>query len=175
MLIRACYKKVLLCDHVSPHLGCNCEFKCDKHTSLASQTHFCKQREGSGELRTQAVSCHTAQCGPSCYSILSHDTLHHHLSSNNGLENGNRELGQLFCFYWGCKNTSTTSQRYFKSVLLEIWLHNLANCILVGQDLNTHFTRPFSSFAEVVLACKTTSTPPPRSNTAKTHCIVKPK
>ena len=28
---------------------------------------------------------------------------HHHLSSNNGLENGDRELGQLFCCYRSCK------------------------------------------------------------------------
>ena len=31
----------------------------------------------------------------SCCSILSHDTLHHRLSSNSSLENGERELGHL--------------------------------------------------------------------------------
>ena len=41
------------------------------------------------------------------YSILSHDTLQHCLSSTNGLENGDRELGHLFCNYRNCKNTFT--------------------------------------------------------------------
>ena len=41
------------------------------------------------------------------YSILSHDTLHHHLSSNNGLGNGDRELWHIFHYYRSCKNTST--------------------------------------------------------------------
>jgi len=145
-------------------------------STLVSQARPTSAIKGKGLVNCVHKLCPATlhNAAQSCYSILSHDTLHHHLSSNNGLENGNRELGQLFCFYWGCKNTSTTSQRYFKSVLFEIWLHHLANCIPVGQDLNMQFTRPFSSFAEVVLACKTTSTPPPRSNTTKTHCIVKP-
>ena len=34
------------------------------YLSLASQTHFRKKREGSGELRIQAVSHRTVQCGP---------------------------------------------------------------------------------------------------------------
>ena len=33
------------------------------YLSLVSQTHFCKRREGSGELRIQAVSHRTVQCG----------------------------------------------------------------------------------------------------------------
>ena len=41
------------------------------------------------------------------YSILSHDTLQHRFSSNNGLENGDRELGHLFCYYMSCKTLST--------------------------------------------------------------------
>ena len=40
-------------------------------------------------------------------SILSHDTLHHCLSSNSSLENGKRELGHLFCYCRSCKNTLT--------------------------------------------------------------------
>ena len=41
------------------------------------------------------------------YSTLSCDTSHHHLSSNNGLENSDRELGHLFSYYRSCINTST--------------------------------------------------------------------
>ena len=40
-------------------------------------------------------------------SILSHDPLHHYLSSNDSLENSERELGYLFCYYRSCKNTLT--------------------------------------------------------------------
>ena len=29
------------------------------------------------------------------------------MSSNNGLENGDRELGHLFCYYMSCKTLST--------------------------------------------------------------------
>ena len=75
----------------------------------------------------------------SCYHILSHDTLHHRLSSNSGLENGDRQLGHLFCYYKSHKNTDYTNSwrvcalcnRHFKSVLFEIWLRHPANCILV--------------------------------------------
>ena len=109
-------------------------------STLVSQARPTSANKGKGLVNCVHKLCPATlhNAAQSCYSILSHDTLHHHLSSSNGLENGNRELGQLFCFYWGCKNTSTTSQWYFKSVLFEIWLHHLANCIPVGQDLNTH-------------------------------------
>ena len=40
-------------------------------------------------------------------SILSHDALHHCLSSNSSLENGESELGHLFRYCRSCKNTLT--------------------------------------------------------------------
>ena len=42
----------------------------------------------------------------SCCSILSHDALHHCLSSNSSLENSEGELGHLSRYYRNCKNTS---------------------------------------------------------------------
>ena len=42
----------------------------------------------------------------SCCSILSHDTLHHCLSSNSSLENSEREQGHLSRYCRNCKNTS---------------------------------------------------------------------
>ena len=42
----------------------------------------------------------------SCCSILSHDTLHHCLSSNSSLENSKREQGHLSRYYSNRKNTS---------------------------------------------------------------------
>ena len=51
--------------------------------------------EGCGALHTQAMSCHIVWCGPITFSALSHDTLHQCLSSNNGLENGDRKLGHF--------------------------------------------------------------------------------
>ena len=42
----------------------------------------------------------------SCCSILSHDTLHHCLSSNSSLENSEREQGHLSRYYSNHKNTS---------------------------------------------------------------------
>ena len=60
------------------------------------------------------VNCVHKSCPTALYSvvqshcsILSHDTLHHHLSSNSCLENDNRELGHLFRYCRNCKNTST--------------------------------------------------------------------
>ena len=63
---------------------------------LVSQARptFAKKREGSGELRR--VPLHYYGAIQSHCSILSHDRLHHHLSGNNGLVNGDRELGHLF-------------------------------------------------------------------------------
>ena len=70
-------------------------------------------------------------------SILSHDTLHQRLSSNNGLENGDRELRHFFYCYKSCKNYTwwlcTLHNRYFKSALFEIWLRHSANCVPVGH------------------------------------------
>ena len=48
----------------------------------------------------------------SCCSILSHDALHHCLSSNSSLENSKIKLGQLFCYCRNHKNTSTILLRY---------------------------------------------------------------
>ena len=75
--------------------------------SLASQTHFHKIREGSDELCIQAVSGILYIAVQLHCSILSHDALHHCLSSNNSLENGERELGHIFCYCRSCKNSST--------------------------------------------------------------------
>ena len=132
--------------------------------SLVSQARPTSTKmEGSGELRIQAVSHYTVQCG-TC-SILSHDALHDCLSSNSSLENGERELGHLFRYYRSCKNTSTiplgeraySTTGKFKSTLFDIWpLHHPANCIPVGHGLYTQFTRPFPSFAEVGRSCETT-------------------
>ena len=64
--------------------------------SLVSQTHFRKTGKG-------LVNCVYKPCPAALYSavqsrcsILSHDTLHHCLSSNSSHENGERELGHLF-------------------------------------------------------------------------------
>ena len=95
------------------------------------------KREGSGELRIQAMSCRTVQ---SHCSILSHDALHDCLSSNSSLENGERELGHLFRYCRSCKNTLTVILKHaysargkFKSELFDIWLHHPANCIPVDM------------------------------------------
>ena len=67
---------------------------CTVTLTLASQTHFCKRGKG--------VNCIYKLCPTALYSvvqshcsILSHDTLHHSLSSNSSLENSERELGHL--------------------------------------------------------------------------------
>ena len=78
--------------------------------SLASQTHLRKRGK-------DLVSCVYKSCPTALYSavqsrctILSHDTLHHCLSSTSNLENSERELGHLrYCR--NCKNTSTVLLR----------------------------------------------------------------
>ena len=83
----------------------------------------------------------------SCCSILSHDPLHHGLSSNS-LETGKRGL---FCYCRSCKNTSAVLLRehaysatgnYLKSGSFEIWLHHPGNCIPGGHSFYMQFTRP---------------------------------
>ena len=76
------------------------------NTSLASQTHFRKRGKG-------LVNCVYKPCPAALYSavqsscsILSHDTLHHCLSSNSSLENSEREQGHLSRYYSNRKNTS---------------------------------------------------------------------
>ena len=49
-----------------------------------------------GEQCVQTVSHHTIQWSPIILQFLLHNTLHHSLSSNNSLENGNREPRPLF-------------------------------------------------------------------------------
>ena len=121
-----------------------------------------KKREGSGELR--CVPLHYYGAIQSHCSILSHDRLHHHLSGNNGLVNGDRELGHLFCYYRNCKNTLTIllgEHAHFVTGIsrVQIWLRHLANCIPVGHDVYSSSQDPslffFFFFAEVGLACGT--------------------
>ena len=76
-------------------------------TSLASQIHFHKRGKG-------LVNCVYKLCSTILYSvvqsrcsILSHDTLHHCLSSNASFQNGDRELEYLFRYCRNCKNIST--------------------------------------------------------------------
>ena len=75
-------------------------------TSLASQTHF--RKRGKGLVNCVYKPCPAAlySAVPSCCSILSHDTLHHCLSSNSSLENSEREQGHLSRYYSNRKNTS---------------------------------------------------------------------
>ena len=100
-----------------PGFDCNQKFDCSEIASntamlfvhftvtlsLASQTHFCKRGNG-------LVNCIYKPCLATLYSevqsrcsILSHDALHHCLSSNSSLENSKRELGHLSRY---CKTTS---------------------------------------------------------------------
>ena len=74
-------------------------------TSLASQTHFHKR--GKGLMNCVYKPCLAALYSvvQSCCSILSHDTLHHCLSSNSSLENSEREQGHLSHYYSNRKNT----------------------------------------------------------------------
>ena len=68
-------------------------------SSLASQTHF--RKRGKGLVNCVYKPCPTAlySAVQSCCSILSHDTLHHCLSSNSSLENSEREQGHLSHYY----------------------------------------------------------------------------
>ena len=119
--------------------------------SLASQTHF--RKRGKGLVNCVYKPCPAAlySAVQPCCSILSHDTLHHCLSSNSSLENSEREQGHLSRCYSNRKNTSrivfregaysaTGNSRVY---YFEIWLRHPANCIPVGQGLYTQFTRPF--------------------------------
>ena len=76
---------------------------------LVSQARSTSAKKGSGELYMciKAMSHLPYSVVQSCYSTLSHDTLHHCLSSNNGLENSNRELGHFFHYDRTCKHTWT--------------------------------------------------------------------
>ena len=128
---------------------------------LVSQARPTSAREGKGLVSCVYKPCPAAQYSAvqSHCSILSHDTLRHCLSSNSRLENGERELGHLFCYCRSCKNTSTillrehaysaTGNSRVHYLKFEIWLCHPTNCIPVGHCLYTQFTRPFPSLAEV--------------------------
>ena len=74
--------------------------------SLASQTHF--RKRGKGLVNYVYKPCPAAlySAVQSSCGILSHDTLHHCLSSNSSLENSEREQGHLSRYYSNRKNTS---------------------------------------------------------------------
>ena len=94
-------------EHSLFHTGfCLASLSAAVHFDLVSQARPTSAREerGSGEQRIQAVSRRTVQ---SDCSILPHDALHHCLSSNSCLENGEHELGHLFRYCRSCKSTST--------------------------------------------------------------------
>ena len=113
---------------------------CDTTPSLTGQIHFQKKREG-------LVNCVHTLCPAALYSavqsycnILSHDALHHCLSSNSSLEDGERELGRFPHYCRTYKNTLTILLRehaysatgYLRVQFLKsAWLSHLANCILV--------------------------------------------
>ena len=80
---------------------------CYTYISLASHTFF--HKNGKGLVNGVYKPCPTTPCSAvqSHYSILSHDTLHHHLSSSSGLENGDRQVEHLLCYYRSCKSTLT--------------------------------------------------------------------
>ena len=63
---------------------------------------------GKGLVNCVYKPCPTAlySAVQSCCNILSHDTLHHCLSSNSSLENSEREQGHLSRYYSNPKNTS---------------------------------------------------------------------
>ena len=97
-------------------------------------------------------------------SILSHDTLRHCLSSNSRLENGERELGHLFCYCRNCTNTLTIllRERAYSTTgnsRVHYLLCHPTNCIPVGHCLYTQLTRPFPSLAEVGQGCETNGRP----------------
>ena len=71
-------------------------------------------------------------------SSLSHDPLHHCLSSNGSLENSERKPGHLFCYSRSCK----TLQLYFLCALSHA--HDKmyqALPLLSGESLGTRLTK----------------------------------
>ena len=99
------------------------------------------------------MSGRTVQCG-----TTRHNTLHHCLSSNSSLENGERELGHLFRYCRNCKNTSIILLRERYSA--------------TGNSSAKPFTRPFPSLAEVGRACVTIwETAPLQSKALSTHAM----
>ena len=79
---------------------------------------------------------------------MSHDALHHYLSSNSSLENGERELGHLSATAGAVKAlTILLRERTYSATgnSRVQYLNSPANCILVGRGLYTQFTRPFQT------------------------------
>ena len=69
--------------------------------SLACQTHF--RIKGKGLVNCIYKLCPATLYGAHC-SSLSHDPLHHCLSTNGSLENSERKLGHLFRY---CRSYKT--------------------------------------------------------------------
>ena len=100
-------------------------------------------------------------------SILSHNALHHCLSTNSSLENGKRELGHLSATTGAVKTlwlyfsgSVLTLQHIIQECIIRNLVTSSANCIPVGHSLYMQFTRPshpLPFFAEVGLACETSS------------------
>ena len=99
--------------------------------TFANQTHF--HKKGKGLVNTCVL--------PHCTVWSNHVTIFCHmtqcLSSNDGLENGDRELGHLFCYYRSCKNTSTIyliEVRTLQQVFQECFIVASSSCIVVGHQ-----------------------------------------
>ena len=116
-----------------------------------------QKREGSGEHLCPATLYSVVQ---SRYTVFCHMT--QCLSSNDGLENGDRELGHLFWYYRSCKNTSTIyliEVRTLQQVFQECFIVASSSCIVVGHQTFLAFSEHqiFSLFfffhVEVGLAC----------------------
>ena len=78
----------LLAWHQTPTLPCS---------GLVSQARPTSAKKGRVWWTTVQSRC----------SILSHDALHHCLSTNSSLENNETELGHLFRYCRSCKNTTS--------------------------------------------------------------------
>ena len=90
----------------SVHLLLLLQSECPRSsTSLASQTHFRKRGKGLANCVYKPCPAALYSAVQSCCSILSHDTLHHCLSSNSSLENSEREQGHLSHYCSNRKNT----------------------------------------------------------------------
>ena len=147
------HTKVKLVSIVSP-VVCNQ----GNHSAVKTTNLFLQ----CGEMRIQAVSRCTVQCGTITFCHI--DVLHDCLSTNSSLDNGEKELRHLFRYCISCKSTLTILLREhaysttgkFKIALFDIWLHHPTNCSPVGHGLYTQFTRSFPSFVEVDRACETT-------------------
>ena len=126
--------------------------------SLTSLTHFRVRKRVWWTVYKLCLTSLQSRC-----SILSHDTLHHCLSSNSSLQNGERELGRLHRYCTVKTPTILHKERAHSttgSALLEIWLCHPADSIPVRHSLYTQLTRPFPFFAEVGRACETISSSP---------------